>query len=278
MTPILALAKPSEIDYPTSDGRPMAETDDHRLQMNDLIGTLGDRFADDPMVYVSGNLLVYYVPGDRLRHLSPDVFVVKDVAKHRRPYYLIWEERKGPDVVIELTSKTTKEEDIDDKYQLYQDVLKVPEYFLFDPHQDYLEPPLQGYRRNAGLYVPIEPVQGRLPSEELNLHLEMHDGELRLYDPATGQRLPTQKEAMSASETGRHEAEAGRRKAEREHRKSDAARIQAEAAKAQSETARQQAEAAKVEADAARQQAEAEANRLRKELEKLRSERRPGQT
>lgn len=68
-------------DYPTADGRPMAETDWHRDLMVELIQTLKAFFANNPMDYVSGNLLVFYVPGDRLRHLSPDVFVVKGVHK-----------------------------------------------------------------------------------------------------------------------------------------------------------------------------------------------------
>ena len=89
------------VPYPTSDGKPMAETDWHRILMIDLIQTLEGWFADDPKVYVSGNLLMFYVEGDRRRHLSPDVFVVKGVPKHERLYYLLWEEKKGPDVVIE---------------------------------------------------------------------------------------------------------------------------------------------------------------------------------
>jgi len=124
----------------------MAETDWHRDLMNALIQTLVVYYAADPMVYVSGNLLVFLQAGQPSAHLSPDVFVVKGVAKHQRPNYLIWEERKGPDVVIELTSQSTRDEDVEDKYELYQDTLRVPEYFLFDPLGDYLQPPLQGHR------------------------------------------------------------------------------------------------------------------------------------
>lgn len=142
---------PPDIDYPSSDGSPMAETDDHRENMVALIETLKIHFTQaDPPVYVSGNLFVYYEPGNRLRHLSPDVFVVRGVPNHNRDYYLIWEEGRGPEVVIELTSRSTKGEDVDDKFWLYRDVLKVPEYFLFDPHQEYLNPPLQGFRLVAG--------------------------------------------------------------------------------------------------------------------------------
>src|SRR6266567_4504152 len=95
-----------EIDYPTSDGRPMAETDWHRDLMTTLIAILKMWYAKIRRVYVSGNLLLYY---------------------------LLWEEGKSPEMIIELTSKSTRKEDLDTKYMLYQDVLKVQEYFLFDP-------------------------------------------------------------------------------------------------------------------------------------------------
>jgi len=72
---------------------------------------------------------------------------------------------------------------------VHRDVLKVPEYFQFDPTEDYLKPPLQGFRLVGGEYVPIEPVAGRLPSQILGLHLERDGKELRLYNPATGSRL-----------------------------------------------------------------------------------------
>ena len=60
---------------------------------------------------------------------------------------------------------------------------------MFDPTEDYLTPPLQGFRLVDGEYLPIEPVDGRLPSEVLGLHLEQDGRELRLYDPARRLRL-----------------------------------------------------------------------------------------
>src|SRR5262249_26106844 len=95
----------TEIDYPTSDGRPMAETDDHRELVLDLIETLKRHKAADPWYYFSGNLLVFYEEGDRRRHVAPDVFVVRGIAKHRRKHYLIWKEGKPPEAAIELTSE-----------------------------------------------------------------------------------------------------------------------------------------------------------------------------
>lgn len=49
-----------EPDYPTGDGKPLAETPIHRDNLLDGVKTLESFFADDPMVYVSGNMLVYY--------------------------------------------------------------------------------------------------------------------------------------------------------------------------------------------------------------------------
>ena len=100
------------VDYPSSDGKPMAETDLHRQDMVDVIQTLQDCFAGDPQVYVTGNLLLFYEEGNRRKHVSPDVFVVRGVPKlPPRDYYLLWKEMKGPEVVIEITSKTTRRED-----------------------------------------------------------------------------------------------------------------------------------------------------------------------
>jgi Uma2 family endonuclease len=193
-----------KIEYPTSDGKPMAETDLHREDMIDAIQALQDHFADRPRVYVSGNLLLYYEEGNRRKHVAPDVLVALDVPKlPRRDYYLVWEEGKAPDFIVEITSKTTRREDERTKVPLYRDVLKVREYFRFDPRGEYLDPPLQGFRLVGGDYVPIEAVDGRLPSEVLGLHLERDGERLRLFDPAAGRRLPTQLERAEAAEAER---------------------------------------------------------------------------
>ena len=178
----------------------MAETDRHRDLMVALIKILQAFFASDPLVYVSGNLLIFYIPGDRRRHVSPDVFVVKRVGKHQRLNFLVWEEGKGPDLVIELTSASTRREDLQFKFRLYQDTLRVQEYFLFDPFGDYLEPALQGYRLRKGRYARIRPLKGRLPSQVLGLHLEQHGHDLRLLDPAAGLWLPTPEEKIAQGE------------------------------------------------------------------------------
>src|SRR5208337_945900 len=237
------------VEYPTGDGQPMAETPLHRDNMIAMLDVLRTRFAPDPMVYISANMFLYYVPGRKRRHVSPDVFLVRGVPNKERDAYFVWEEGKGPDVVFEYTSASTRDEDLDEKYHLYQEVLQVPEYFLFDPKQEYLTPSLQGFRLRSGRYVPIEPVEGRLPSEVLGLHLEREGAFLRLHDPATCQKLLTSWESLSITE-------AALRKAEAEKRQAEAERLLM--AKALSE------------AKAAQLAAQADRERIQRELEELR--------
>lgn len=119
-------------------------------------------------------------------------------TNHERPYFLIWEEGKSPQIVIELTSPSTKAEDINDKFALYQDTLKIQEYILFDPLAEYLDPPLRGYRPRKGKYQPIPMLEGRLPSKVLDLHLERDGRRLRLWNPKTQSWLRTPQEEIEA--------------------------------------------------------------------------------
>jgi Uma2 family endonuclease len=211
-----------EIYYPESDGKPMAETPLHMRVMWDAIQTLIAWFAN-PRVYVWGNMFLYYVQGDPRKCVSPDVMVIKDLDRDRpRDVFKVWEEGNSPCVSIEVTSRKTRSEDQKKKFQLYQNILKVREYYLFDPYAEYLKPPLKGYRLHDGVYQPIELVDGRLPSEELGLHLERNGKELRLWNPATQRWLLTPEEAMD-QEKQAHE------KARQAHEREKLARLQAEA-------------------------------------------------
>lgn len=214
--------------YPTSDGKPMAETDLHRKVMFQAIDTLMDWYKTRPDVYVTGNLLLFYEQGNKRRHVAPDCFVAFGVPNHDRLHYKLWEERVTPAVVIEITSRTTRAEDTKKKFELYQSVIRVPEYFLFDPKREYLDPPLIGYRLADGGYVPIEPVGDRLPSESLGLHLEREGEYLRFWHPPTGRWIPTAAE-RTASERERAEAERERAEAT----ESELARLRAELARLQ---------------------------------------------
>jgi Uma2 family endonuclease len=195
------------VDYPTGDGKPVGETPTHRDNLLFLIQMLRDWYAKNADVYISGNMFLYYEEGNKHKHVSPDVFVVHGVEKNCGiKYYATWEHGdKGPDFVVEMTSRSTRKEDTEKKFRLYQDVLHVVEYFLFDPFAEYLKPPLQGYRLKRGRYVRIKSVGGRLPSEVTGLHLERHGEELRLYDPTHKLWLPNPEETKAKLEASEAE-------------------------------------------------------------------------
>ena len=92
---------------------------------------------------------MYYQEGNPRAVVAPDVFVVLGADNADRSTYRLWEEPKGPDFVLEITSRSTRREDQVSKRELYRS-LRVQEYWQFDPTHDYLEPPLQGLELVAG--------------------------------------------------------------------------------------------------------------------------------
>jgi len=212
------------VEYPESDGKPMAESDWHRRQMMDVIDMLEDHFRERPQVYVAGNNFVYFVEGDPRKVVSPDAYVVFGVSKRERPVFKIWQESAAPAVVFEITSRSTRREDLVKKRAIYAQ-LGVDEYFLEDPLREYLDPPLQGFRldRAAGAYQPLQPdAAGRLVSERLGLRLWWAEGRLEMADSATGERLLRAAEVRAQLRRAEHERTA------REAAEAELARLRAE--------------------------------------------------
>jgi Uma2 family endonuclease len=211
---------PDDVSYPDSDGRPMGETPRHIRIMLDTFVTLEQFFASSANVFLAANMFLYYVRGNNRKHVSPDVFLVWGIPKFTVPErrsYRTWEEGgKGPDFVLEVTSLSTRREDQEVKMLIYQDTLRVKEYFLFDPYAEYLQPPLMGYRLVRGRYTPIKAAHERLPSKVLGLHLERDDADLRLYDPARQQWLPTPREEAEREAERANQAEAALQQAQDE--------------------------------------------------------------
>jgi Uma2 family endonuclease len=260
MTAAVQPGFPFPVEYPETDGEPMAETDLHRDEMFDAIAALKHRYRNDPMTYVAGNLLIYYEEGNPAARFAPDVFVVFGVPKRRRRIYKLWQERRAPAFVLEVTSRGTRLEDKGNKRELCAE-LGVLEYFLYDPEADYLKPPLQGFRLVAGSYEPIFPeAKGMLRSEALGLKLILEEERLRFIDGATGAPLLHVEEREARAD----EAEQARARAEQEKR----ARARAEQEKREAEQAKQHAEQAKEQAEQRAAAAEVEIARLRALLER----------
>jgi Uma2 family endonuclease len=253
-----ALPLEHEIEYPSSDGQPMAETTLHRKVMSDVIGGLERRFAEVADVWVGGNLLLYYEKGKPEKSVAPDVLLARGVDKWDRNVYLLWEE-KPPALIFEITSRSTRNEDTGKKKTLYER-LGVSELVLFDPYGEYLAPRLQGYRLERGRYHPI-PLKSDGSLDLLTTALTVRpEGErLRLVDTVIGEKLLWTEEIEAAR---RVESQA-RRAAEDRATEEATARRMAEERAAAEETARRAAE----ERAAA---AEERARCLAKELARLR--------
>lgn len=249
-----------EIFYPETDGKPMAESDLHRGVMFAIIRLL-QRFFLGRRVYVSGNLLVYYEQGNPYKSVAPDCFIVREIEPHLRDVYKIWEEEKGPEVVFEVSTKTTRRVDFGKKMRLYAE-LGVQEYFIYDPTGEYLDPPLFAYELVGGGYVPMKPVKeevvigdlafvpGQTEAPEyisrlMGLRLTLDEqNRLKFYDLATNQQLLDDAEALVLAEALVKDAE-----------------LRAEEEKQRAEEEKQRAE-----------EAEAENAQLRQELARLRGE------
>ena len=208
------------IIYPESDGSPMGETDLHITLIIYLREALRDYFRAELDIYVAGNMFFYYEQGNPAAFVAPDVFVVRGVTKGQRRTYKLWEETKVPSVVFEITSRSTRLDDLGNKRVLYA-MLGVPEYYLFDPEGDYLEPRLWAYHLNTAQNpAEYERVFGDvIDSPLLGLELLVEDDFLRLREPKSGQNLLTPQEAQAA-----HRAEAEARQAA----EAEAAQLRAE--------------------------------------------------
>ncbi len=116
----------TEDDLPYDDGMPM-ETQRHVLQMNLLIDSLALHWSDRDDFFVGGNMFVYYSMEQvrRKDFIGPDVFVVTGVPRREHKSWVVWQEGKGPDVVIELLSVSTALYDKTLKKQIYQDKVRV---------------------------------------------------------------------------------------------------------------------------------------------------------
>ena len=203
-----SIVPPAAVEYPCSDGQPMAETPVHRRCMTYLIDALERHLRTGARcpAYVSGNMFLYYEEGNPRAVVAPDVFVALGVLDRDRDTYLLWEESKGPDFVVEVTSRSTRREDQRRKREVYAR-LGVSEYFLYDPRAEYLNPPLRGFRLRGGAYHPLlarRSPEGPLALRSEVLGLELRDSReeqlLRLYDPETGHVFLTHHESNEARE------------------------------------------------------------------------------
>jgi Uma2 family endonuclease len=143
--------------------------------------------CDPDEVFIGADINLYY----DLRHLNwykrPDWFAVVGVSRlyeggDLRNSYVMWQELVSPFVVVELLSPGTEDEDLGrtvrqlgkppTKWQVYEQILRVPYYFVFSRYTN----ELQAFRLVGGAYESLEVRDEGLPIAQLGLRLGLWQG------------------------------------------------------------------------------------------------------
>jgi len=256
MSAPLTLQKRKKIVYPETDGQPMAE---NTLQFRWIVtieGNLEALYADDPNVFVAGDLFWYPAEGEPGIRTAPDILVVFGRPKGDRGSYMQWEEENvAPQVVWEIWSPGNRPIDLVHKRDFFEKY-GVEEFYIYDPDRE----DLSGFRRNnQGILEEIREMNGWI-SPRLGIRFMMEKGEFRLYRP-DGRPFHTFLEIMQQREEAVKRAEQESTRAEQE-----ATRAEQEAKRAEQEAKRAEQEAKRAAA------AEAEVARLRALLDKSANE------
>jgi len=229
----MSLAKDFEISediiIPPTDlwsDEPPLESDLHRQQMQLLIESLEHFWNERNDFYASGNLTIFYnqeqIKSRDFR--GPDFFVVLGCERKPRKSWVVWGEGgKTPNVIVEILSDSTANVDRGLKKQIYQNILRTPDYFWFDPES--LE--FVGFHLIDGQYQPLEAnSQGWLWSQQLHLYLGIYEQKLHFFT-VEGEFI------LTAAEYERRQKELAQHQVESERQQKELAQERAEALAAQ---------------------------------------------
>ncbi|AFY49932.1 hypothetical protein Nos7524_4166 [Nostoc sp. PCC 7524] len=211
------------IIYPESDGQPMADNTKQFELIVLIKKNLDLLFANDPNVFVAGDLLWYPVEGDNTIRRAPDVMVVFGRTKGDRGSYLQWQESNiPPQVVFEILSPSNTVKEMISKYKFYEHH-GVEEYYLYDPDTS----ELSGWLRSHNDLIEIPQMSGWV-SPRLGIRFELSDGKLQIYRP-DGQPFLTYLELAQQIEQAQIQLEQERQRAEQERQRAEQAQSQLEA-------------------------------------------------
>ena len=158
---------------------------------------------------------------DKRRARYPDLLVAFDVspAKYEASNgYIVSEQGKAPDFVLEVASESTATADLNEKRDYYA-MIGVLEYWRFDRTGEHYGTRLAGERLEGGAYRPIPrdelpsgDLQGYSPALGVNLRAVARD--LEFCDPATGRPIATFESERARANTAEAERDAQRMRAD----------------------------------------------------------------
>jgi Uma2 family endonuclease len=225
------------IEYPDSDGMPMADNTLQYKWMVTIEGNLELMFLGDPNVFVAGDLLWYPVEGDNKTRLAPDALVVFGRPKGRRGSYRQWDEAGiPPQVVFEVLAPGNRPGEMMRKLNFY-DRFGVKEFYQYDPDYNVLD----GWHRVGDKLAPIERMNGWI-SPLLGIRFELTSEDFVIYRP-DGERFLTFTELGEERARMRHEIEEARKQIDEQRRQADEQGRQADEQRQQADEQRQRADA-----------------------------------
>ncbi len=199
LKPVSTLPTQDELLY--DDGEPL-ESQRHNMQIWILIETLIPWLEEREDGFIGGNMFMYFSAKELKNQdfQGPDFFAVLGVPKGERKSWVVWQEGKSPNLIIELLSENTVENDKTTKKNIYQEQMRVPEYFWYDPFdpKDW-----RGFKLMNGVYEPLSPLEGGYISEQMKLKLVLWEGNYKglsivwlRWATLEGKLLPTQEEKI----------------------------------------------------------------------------------
>jgi Uma2 family endonuclease len=204
----LQTSNPSDIIYPETDGKSMA---DNTLQFRWIVKikeNLEILFAAVADVFVAGDLLWYPVEGNNTLAVAPDAMIVFGRPKADRRSYLQWQENNiAPQVVFEILSHSNTQKEMAKKLEFYRKY-GVEEYYLIDPYKVEL---CGWLRRDQDLTV-IDNIENWV-SPQLKIRFELTAAQLEIYYP-DGKRFLTPVELAQKAEEAEQQLEQERQRAE----------------------------------------------------------------
>jgi Uma2 family endonuclease len=195
--------------YPESDGLPLADnTKQFRLIMT-IKGCLDAQYANDPNVFVAGNLLWYPVEGDNKTRAAPDALVAFGRPKGDRGSYMQWlEGNVPPQVVFEIVSPSNRAGMLTEKFDFYNE-FGVEEYYLYDPDDNSLD----GWQRKGGRLKKIKQMNGWI-SPLLSIRFSLEDDDLHIYGPSGERFVDTAGALKQRDEANKQRDEANKQRDE----------------------------------------------------------------
>ena len=191
---------------------PEREPDDmtsvQHLGENGNLHHLTQYLGNPETTIVSGERYIVPVPGmPSNQRTAPDMLIsfnANPALYHQDNGYVISRQGKPPDLVLEIASRRTGRQDVENKPARYA-ALGIPEYWRFDETGEFHGTRLAGDRLLDDQYepVPIETVEeGGLQgySRVLNIFIQWEHGELRWHDPETGQHIMTFDQAQDRAD------------------------------------------------------------------------------